>query len=168
MTTLSLISYDFDPSGFGGLLERLEGRLPGELAAAAFDLGERAERLVREAMIELIYATPERGYERTEALLRSAYGYGQMTAYGFDVVGGGVGGAEGRRYGDAVNRGTYGSRQERDTLLADARAARDFAPRAYPQAGSGMEARPFSEPAIAQVERELPERVLMAINRALG
>ena len=163
-----MITFEIDLSEFEALVAGVQTQLPRELAGVAFDMGEDGERYVRDAMQQLIYSQPERGYERTELLLDSAFGYGQITAEGFDVVVGAVGGANGRRYADYVNRGTYGSRQDRERLLQDARSASSFSPRAYEQEGSGLEARPFVEPSIAQLERELEEQVLRAVERALS
>lgn len=162
-----MFSFEIDLSEFETLVAGAQAALPAELGQVAFDMGEDGERYVKDAMTALIYSQPERGYERTELLLDSAFGYGQITAEGFDVVVGAVGGANGRRYADYVDAGTYGSRREREQLLEDARATSSFTPRAYEREGSGLEARPFVEPSIAQLERELEEQVQRAIDRAL-
>jgi hypothetical protein len=164
-----MLDFAIDIEGLEQLAFKLKRELPNELAAVAQDLGEDGERLVGEALDLLIYSQPERGYERTGKLRESAYGYGRVTPNGFEVVlGAAVGGADGRSYAEYVDRGTYDSRIDRDRLLADARAESSFSPRAYPRGKSGLEARAFSEAAIAEVERRLEDRVLEAVDRVGG
>lgn len=128
-------------------------------------LANDGEGFARELVDWQIYETPERGYERTQALRRSIYAFKiRVSPNKFQVLIGAIGGAGGRAYALFNERGTYGGRISLQRILKDAiEVGPGLILLEYGEPRSGLEPRPFTIPAAVMVFRQFPNAFLVAV-----
>lgn len=157
--------FDTDLSGFEELLTAADGL---DLSALSRELAEQGLRDTRQIMEAEIYSQPPSpSYERSRKLTDTAKGYEEVEKDGFTVTLEAVGGNKGRRYGLPVETGTYGSFTSLDKIMRDARAQGSLEPLDYSRGENGMRARPSVTVAAAEMERQLEDKLLEVIDKAV-
>lgn len=150
-------------------IANLAKRMPKELDLVAETLAAKGKEYARDIITVTIYSTPERsGYKRTRYLIRSIYsaverGEGR---HSYSII---VGAAA--NYSAYNELGTYdgylGEDEAEAKILADARAdQRELITLEYGDVERGLEPRPYILPSIVMLERELPDLLSEAMNRA--
>ena len=158
-----------DLSEFETRLVNFSRRFERELERAVLDLAEGAEAYAKRLVIVQISATPERGHERTGALMDSIYAVGRrLTALQYEVVIG-ASGSERRSYAKYNELGTYSGRMTFDEILADAEGDNaELIRLEYGHPSKGLEPRPWIIPSAVHTVREMPEYILRAVRQADG
>lgn len=159
------VKFNVDLSGWERHVKASDAGTRAALDTAFTQLSGEGEDYARELVDWQIYETPERGYERTQALRRSIYAFKiKPSPNKYQVLIGAIGGAGGRAYALFNERGTYGGRITLQRILKDAIAVGPgLILLEYGEASSGLEPRPFTIPAAVMVFRQFPNAFLVAV-----